>query len=180
VSAAPARLPARRVVHRLGAVPAPRRAEAGFTLVELLVTATIVAVLATVALPLAELGVKRSRENELRAALRELRGAIDAYKQAVDEGRVPKKADESGYPPNLEVLVDGIEDARSVKKTKIYFLRRLPRDPLHPDGKTPPADTWGKRSYDSPPDDPREGRDVYDVHSLAEGDGMNGVPYRRW
>ena len=156
------------------------RFQAGFTLVELMVTATIVAVLATVALPLAELTVKRKHENDLRAALRELRGAIDAYKQAVDEGRVLKPAAASGYPASLELLVDGVEDARSPKKTKIYFLRRLPRDPLHPDPQVAPAQTWAKRSYDSPPDEPREGRDVYDVHSQSGADGMNGIPYRLW
>ena len=158
----------------------PLRRQAGFTLVELMVTATIVAVLSTVALPLAELSVKRSRENELRAALRQIRGAIDAYKQAVEDGRVLKTADASGYPPSLQLLVDGVEDARSAKKTKIYFLRRLPRDPLHTDPQLAPAQTWAKRSYDSPPDEPREGRDVYDVHSMSGADGMNGIAYRLW
>ncbi len=157
------------------------RARAGFTLIELLVTVAIVAVLASVALPLAELNVKRTRENELRAALREIRGAIDAYKQAVDEGRMLKKADETGYPPNLEVLVEGIEDARDPKKkVKLYFLRRLPRDPLHTDPQTSAAQTWGRRAYDTPHDAPHEGRDVYDVYSLSNAEGMNGIPYRQW
>jgi general secretion pathway protein G len=157
-----------------------RHAAQGFTLIELLVTATIVAVLASVALPLAELSVKRGRENELRAALREIRGAIDAYKQASDDGRILRKADESGYPPNLEILVEGVEDARSPKKTRIHFLRRLPRDPLHADVQTPAAMTWGLRSYDSPHDAPREGRDVYDVHSMSSGTAIGGLPYRQW
>ena len=156
------------------------RPQRGFTLIELMVTATIVAVLATVALPLAELTVKRNRETELRAALRTVRDAIDAYKRAADDGRVLKAADASGYPPSLEVLVDGVEDTRSQKKAKIYFLRRLPRDPLHPDPQLPAALTWAKRSYDSLPDDPREGRDVYDVHSMSGADGINGIPYRSW
>ena len=156
------------------------RAQAGFTLIELLITATIVAILASVALPLAELNVKRTRENELRAALREIRNAIDAYKQAVDEGRVTRLADASSYPPRLELLVEGVEDARSPKKVKIHFLRRMPRDPLHPDAQTPAALTWGKRAYDSPHDAPQEGRDVYDVHSLSNAEGMNGIPYRQW
>ena len=156
------------------------RSRAGFTLIELLVTVAIVAILASVALPLAELGVKRTRENELRAALREIRGALDAYKQAGDEGRMLKKADETGYPPNLEVLVEGIEDARSPKKVKLYFLRRLPRDPLHTDPQTPAAQTWGRRAYDSPHGAPHEGRDVYDVYSLSNAEGMNGIPYREW
>ncbi|HEX5632644.1 MAG TPA: type II secretion system protein [Gemmatimonadales bacterium] len=158
-----------------------RRAQSGFTLIELLVTATIVAILATVALPLAELGVKRQRENELRTALRELRGAIDAYKQAADSGRITKKADATGYPPSLAALVDGVEDARDPEKErKIYFLRRLPRDPMHPDEAVPPADTWGKRTYASPPDEPKEGPDVYDVYSLSTGASLAGIPYRQW
>jgi len=156
------------------------RSHAGFTLIELLITVAIVAILASVALPLAELNVKRARENDLRAALREIRGALDAYKQAGDEGRLLKKADESGYPPNLEVLVEGIEDARSPKKVKHYFLRRLPRDPLHTNPQTPAAQTWGWRAYDSPPDAPHQGRDVYDVYSLSNAEGMNGIPYREW
>jgi general secretion pathway protein G len=152
----------------------------GFTLIELLVTAAIVAVLAGVALPLAELTVKRSRENELRTALREIRNAIDAYKQAVDDGRIARKADESGYPPTLEVLVAGVEDQRSAKKTRIHFLRRIPREPMHADTSVDAAQTWGLRSYDSAPDDPREGRDVFDVYSRSERVGLNGIEYRQW
>ncbi len=157
-----------------------RRVTAGFTLIELLVTAAIVAVFATVALPLAELSVKRSRESELRAALRDIRGAIDAYKQAYDEGRVIKKEEDTGYPPRLELLVAGIEDARSARKARIQFLRRLPRDPLHPDTSVPPEQTWGLRAYDTPHDAPREGADVYDVYSMSKGVGLNGIPYSQW
>lgn len=162
------------------AARAPRGAARGFTLLELLMAATIVALLASVALPLAELSVKRSRESELRAALRQIRGALDAYKQAVDDGRIAKKADESGYPPNLELLVRGVEDARSAKRQRIVFLRRLPRDPFHPDRQAPAAQTWGLRSYDSPADEPRAGRDVYDVYSMSMATGLDGTAYRTW
>jgi len=157
-----------------------RRHVGGFTLLELLIAVAIVGVLASVALPLAELGVKRTRENELRAALRDIRGALDAYKQAVDEGRVAKKADDAGYPPTLELLVSGVDDARSAKKQRIQFLRRLPRDPFHPDPQLPAAETWGRRSYDSPADEPRAGRDVYDVYSTSMAVGLNGIAYRQW
>lgn len=146
----------------------------GFTLIELVIAVAIVAVLATAALPLNELVVQRAKEQDLRRALREIRVAIDAYKQAADEGRIVKKADESGYPKRLEDLVQGVEDQKSPRRDKIYFLRRLPPDPLTQDGK------WGLRAYASPPEDPREGDDVFDVFSTASGTGINGRPYREW
>jgi general secretion pathway protein G len=145
----------------------------GFTLIELLMTVAIVAILATVALPLAETTVQRGKEQELRRALREMRTAIDAYKQAFDDGAIERKVGASGYPPSLEVLVEGVRDARLPDETKIHFLRRLPKDPLS-------GEQWGLRSYASPASDPKEGADVYDVYSRAEGAGMNGVAYREW
>ena len=157
-----------------------RRRAAGFTLVELVVTVAIVAVLASIGLPLAELAVKRQREQELRVALREIRAAIDAYKLAADQGRIARSAEQSGYPPSLDLLVRGVEDMRSKEREKIYFLRQLPRDPTFPDATVPAASTWGKRSYASPPDAPREGNDVYDIYTLAPGAGLNGVDYRNW
>jgi general secretion pathway protein G len=152
----------------------------GFTFIELLMTVAILALLASVALPLAEVAVQRSKEQELRRALREIRGAIDAYKDAVDRGRIAKKADASGYPPSLEVLVSGVEDAKDPDKKKIYFLRRLPRDPMNDDATLSAEETWGKRSYASPPKAPAAGADVFDVYSRSEKAGLNGVPYREW
>ena len=144
----------------------------GFTLIELAITVAIVALLASVAVPLAEITVQRTKEQELRRALRDIREAIDAYKQASDDGRVAKKVGESGYPRRLEDLVEGIDDQKNPKKARIYFLRRLPRDPF--------GETWGKRAYASPPNAPQEGEDVFDVYSRAEGSGLNGRPYREW
>jgi general secretion pathway protein G len=146
----------------------------GFTLIELVIAVAIVAILASAVLPLNELVVQRAKEQDLRRALREIRGAIDAHKQASDEGRIQKRVGESGYPKRLEDLVEGVDDEKNPKRERIYFLRRLPRDPLVEDGK------WGLRSYASPPDDPREGEDVFDVYTLAEGKGINGRPYREW
>jgi len=150
-----------------------------FTLIELVITVAIVAILASAAVPLAQLTVQRGKEQELRSALRQIREAIDAYKQAADEGRIEKKSDASGYPPALADLVKGVEDIRKPDKPMVYFLRRVPRDPFAED-EVKAEDTWGLRAYASPPDDPREGADVFDVYSLAEGEGLNGVPYKEW
>lgn len=152
----------------------------GFTLVELMVVVAIVAILATIAMPLAELNTQRAKEQELRQALRSLRTGIDAYKRAADDGRIPKRIDASGYPPRLEDLVAGVEDAKQANRATLYFLRRIPRDPFHPDPTVPAAATWGKRSYASPADHPQEGADVFDVYSRSEAVGLNGVPYRDW
>jgi general secretion pathway protein G len=153
----------------------------GFTIIELVITVGIISLLATAAVPSAQLIYQRERESELRSSLRTIRAAIDAYKRASDSGRIKKELDKSGYPPDLQSLVDGVDDAGSPKEgVKIYFLRRLPPDPFWPDAATPTADTWGLRSYASPPDDPQPGDDVYDVHSRSSRIGLNGVPYRDW
>jgi general secretion pathway protein G len=152
----------------------------GFTLIELVITVAIVGLLATAAMPLLELTVKRGKEAELRVNLREIRGALDAYKHAADQGLIEREADSSGYPPTLATLVDGVEDATSPDHRRLYFLRRIPRDPLFPDGSIAPEETWALRSYASSPDDPQTGDDVYDVHSLATGTALDGSAYASW
>lgn len=156
-------------------------AHKGYTLVELVISVAIIALLATVALPMAEVAVQRNKEQELRLALREIRTGLDAYKQAVEEGRVAHALIKSGYPASLRVLVDGEPDASSPDgKGRIYFLRRIPRDPMSRDPDKPDEETWGKRSYASAADAPEEGEDVFDVYSLSFGIGLNGEPYRNW
>src|SRR5882672_8795142 len=125
----------------------------GFTLIELVITLAIVGLMATAAMPLAQLVAKREKESELRSALRDIRTAIDAYKLASDSGHIQKELDTSGYPPDLKSLYSGVE---------------------------PAEETWGLRSFASPPDDPQPGDDLYDVYSLAKGEGLNGVHYHDW
>lgn len=152
----------------------------GFTLIELVITLAVIGLLVSAALPLAQMVAKREKEAELRTALREIRAAIDAYKLASDSGHIERELDKSGYPPDLKSLYEGVRDLASVNNVNLYFLRRIPRDPFFPDGSVPADETWGLRSYESPPDDPQPGDDVYDVHSLAGDKGLNGVAYREW
>lgn len=151
----------------------------GFTLMELVVTLALLALLATLAMPLAELEVQREREAGLRTALREIRDAIDGYKSAADKGLIQRKVGDSGYPPNLRVLVEGVTNQRKPTGEKLYFLRRVPRDPFAP-AELAAEENWDLRSYTSSSDSPSSGDDVYDVHSRATGAGFNGLPYQRW
>jgi len=152
----------------------------GFTLIELVITLAIIGLLTTAALPLAQRVAQREKEAELREALRDIRTAIDAYRTAAQSGHITQEPGATGYPPDLKSLYAGVEDQASEKKVNLYFLRRIPRDPLFPDGSVPAEDTWGLRSYQSSPDDPQPGDDVYDVYSLARGTGLSGVPYHDW
>lgn len=156
----------------------PSNPQQGYSLIELLAVLGILAVLAGLAMPLAEVHMQRERERELKHALWQIREAIDAYKRAADAGMLGPEVAGSGYPPNLQVLVEGTPDQRRGGR-RAYFLRRIPRDPFAPaEGSAP--ETWALRSYDSPPDRPEPGKDVYDVRSRSAAVGLNGIPLREW
>ena len=152
----------------------------GFTLIELLVTLAILGLLSALVIPTAQVVVQRRQEQDLRDALHQIRDGIDAYKQAYDQGRITKSLASTGYPKTLDILVEGVPDLQNPKHTKIFFLRRVPRDPFNADTSVSEAQSWGKRSYASEADEPKEGEDVYDVYSLSDKEGLNGVPYKKW
>lgn len=152
----------------------------GLTLVELLVSMAIVLVIAGTVAPMVVAAVKRDKEQELRIALRQIRQALDDYKLASDIGRIARPAGSSGYPPNLSVLVLGVPDQFDPARRPIFFLRRLPRDPLAAVDGISAEQTWGSRSYGSDPAQPEAGKDVFDVFSRSSAVGLNGVPYRQW
>ena len=155
------------------------RVARGFTVIEMLVVLSILSILALSVLPVAELVHKRVKEHELRVALATIRDALDDYKHAYDAGRLAPKSGGSGFPASLSTLAEGVEDVKNPARSKLYFLRRIPRDPFANEQVAPEA-SWNLRSYASPPDDPQPGDDVFDVSSRSTASGLNGIPYRQW
>jgi len=152
----------------------------GFTLIELIVTIMIVAILATGAVPIMQVTIKHNKETELKQSLRQIRDAIDLYKKASDEGKIKTTIDQSGYPPNLEVLESGVINQKDIKNKVIKFIRKIPRDPMNNNTELNPADTWAKRCYASDAKSPSEGLDVYDVNSLSTQKAIDGTLYSTW
>ncbi len=151
--------------------PFRNSAERGLTLIELIVTVAILALLATAAVPVARFKIKRDRERELRRDLWEMRAAIDHYKDAADRGAFQTKVDSQNYPPDLETLVNGVD----VQGKKVRFLRHIPVDPMT--GKA----EWGMRSMqDDPGTDSYGGQSVFDVYSKSQGTALDGTKYSDW
>ncbi len=162
------------------------RLSKGFSYVELMFSVAILALLAAAATPYLEKTIQRNKESQLREHLRDIRNAIDAYKAASDAGKIQKTVGDSGYPKSLDELVIGVPDQTDPQKKKLRFLRNLPADPMYiADALTAREEisaenTWGKRSYDSDAEDPREGADVFDVYSFNPQKGLNGIAYQQW
>ncbi len=149
--------------------------ERGLTLVELIVSFTIMALLTAMAVPVARYKVRRDRERELRYALREMRTAIDKYKDLADQNKLGTlSVDSDGYPETLDMLVDGVKLSGTVDK-KIRFLRRVPRDPMTN------SFEWGKRSTrDDPKSNSWGGQNVFDVYSRSTEKAGDGTAYSEW
>ena len=148
-----------------------RPGERGLTLIELIVTVTILSILASAAVPIARFQVKRQNERYLRYDLWMLRDAIDKYKDAADKNAIQTKVDSQGYPPDLETLVNGVD----VQTKKVKFLRRIPIDPM-----TGSAE-WGLRSMqDDPTSQSYGGQSVFDVYSKSTGTALDGTKYSDW
>ena len=150
-----------------------RRSSArGFTLLELIVAATILSILTMMALPLARVTIQREKEKQLRRALWEMRDAIDRYKDAAEHGKFQTKVDSQSYPPDLETLVKGV-DTQAGKK--IRFLRSIPIDPMTK------STEWGMRSMQDDPDsDSWGGQSVFDVYTKSQGTALDGTKYKDW
>ena len=145
--------------------------QAGLTLVELIVTVAILAILATAAIPLARFRVQREKERELRYDLWQMRDAIDRYKDAADKHAFQIKLDSQGYPPDLDTLVKGVD----AQGKKLRFLRRIPVDPMT--GKA----EWTLRSMqDEPNSDSWGGQNLFDVASKSQATAMDGTKYSDW
>lgn len=150
----------------------------GFTLTEMIVTLTVLAILAAAAMPLAKVAIKREKEIELRRNLRLIREAIDAYKKLADENKIEVEEDTEGYPPDVETLVKGVEvkeEKEGGGKKIVKFLRRIPRDPMTN------SDEWGLRSYQDESDSETwGGENVYDVYTKSRGTALDNTKYKDW
>jgi general secretion pathway protein G len=152
-------------------LPIRKESEHGLTLIELIITMAILAILASAAAPIARFQVKRQKERELRYDLWMMRDAIDKYKDAADKGAFQTKVDSQNYPPDLETLVKGVD----IQGKKVKFLRHIPVDPMT--GNT----EWGLRSMQDDPDsDSFGGQSVFDVYSKSQGTGLDGTKYSTW
>ena len=145
--------------------------QSGLTLVELIVTVAILAILASAAVPLARFRAQRERERELHYDLWQMRDAIDRYKDAADRHAFQTKVDSNNYPPDLDTLVKGVD----AQGKKLKFLRRIPVDPMT--GK----DEWQLHSMqDEPNSDSWGGQNVFDVASKSKGTALDGTKYSDW
>lgn len=147
----------------------------GFTLLELMLSCVVLAILASAIMPTTKKILKRQKEMELKRALLEMREAIDRYKRATEEGLIaPGDIEWLGYPEDFAALTDGVSLQKNAEQ-KLRFLRRIPVDPMTGEAE------WGKRSVQDDPDDKSwGGENLFDVYSLSDGTAMDGSEYSEW
>jgi general secretion pathway protein G len=129
-----------------------RKQDAGFTLLELIVVMSIIAILATLAVPRFTAAIRSAREAVLREDLHVMRAAIDSY--TMDKQKAPQSLDDlvqSGY------------------------LRSIPTDPM-----THSRDTWVTDTSDAMYSLDQTEPGIDDVHSGSQETGSDGQPYSSW
>ena len=152
----------------------PRKQTSGFSLVELIITVAIIAIIAGLAVPLARNSIIRAKEVELRRALREMRVAIDRYKEASDLGMIEVTLGTEGYPESLEIMVEGVPQIGAVDRD-LKFLRRIPIDPMTN------STEWGLRAYQDEADSQSwGGENVFDVYTRSSGTALDDTLYAHW
>lgn len=152
----------------------------GFSLVEMLVTLTILSILAAVTIPFAQKGIQRSKEVKLQASLREIRNALDYFWEDCTAGIILAAQDgvsNDCYPQDLAVLVDGVERGDEAGGIK-YYLRRIPKNPF--DNESDAHAHWDVRGYRDSADGVWAGDDVYDVRVKLDGESLQGEAYSEW
>lgn len=160
---------------------------AGLSLVELIMTLSILSILAALILPSAQLMAKRTREVELRRNLRVLRNAIDDYKKTYDKAanegvngvKMMTSINKSGYPESFDKLIEG-DTFGGVYTVKKRFLRRVPCDPFSRDKQVTCDKSWGVRAYSDKECSDKLGDDIYDVCSMSEETAIDGTKYKDW
>jgi general secretion pathway protein G len=124
----------------------------GFTLIEMIIVITIVAILTAIAIPAYRMHVLHSREAVLKEDLYSMRQCIDQYTQ-----------DKNKAPQNLDDLVSS------------GYLRAIPKDPF-----TNASDTWQPVSDDSIMQQGQTETGIVDVHSGSNMVGSDGTAYNTW
>jgi general secretion pathway protein G len=196
-------LSGRRVVMSVSNVMVKKR-QGGFTLIELVITITVLTIMTMGIIPLVKLSVKRQKEQQLRDALREIRTAIDDFhrdtvnmpgvqqvsyvdprsKVVISDATIFGVDNPDRYPPDLETLVNGVNvvqrmaaviPGQQLSTKKKVYLRSIPIDPIT--GKA----EWDLRScYDSADSSSWGGENVFDVRSKSSDKAMNGEKYSDW
>jgi general secretion pathway protein G len=129
-----------------------RHADAGFTLIELMVVVALIAVLAGMGVVQYRHSIVRTKEAVLMEDLFRMRDAIDQY-----------YADKAKYPASLDALVSE------------GYLRQVPKDPT-----TNSSETWQTVPSDPDPGSPTAEVGIFNVKSGSDGASLDGSRYAEW